>query len=74
MASFLSNSTLSEDFSNLIIYVTDEWKLRELPVVVNRSREGWDIYISYNNELGTQDLIVRRFSHWLFRHRSSVSF
>ena len=57
MASFLSNSTLSEDFSNLIIYVTDEWKLRELPVVVNRSREGWDIYISYNNELGTQDLI-----------------
>ena len=57
MASFLSNSTLSEDFSNLIIYVTDEWKLRELPVVVNRSREGWDIYISYNNELGTQDLM-----------------
>tara|TARA_B100000900_G_C20541042_1_gene700474 strand:+ start:502 stop:1353 length:852 start_codon:yes stop_codon:yes gene_type:complete len=57
MASFLSNSTLSEDFSNLIIYVTDEWKLRELPVVVNRSREGWDIYISYNDELGTQDLI-----------------
>ena len=57
LASFLSNSTLSEDFSNLIIYVTDEWKLRELPVVVNRSREGWDIYISYNNELGTQDLI-----------------
>ena len=57
MASFLSNSELSEDFSNLIIYVTDEWKLRELPVVVNRSREGWDIYISYNNELGTQDLI-----------------
>ena len=57
MASFLRNSKLSEDFSNLIIYVTDEWKLRELPVVVNRSREGWDIYISYNNELGTQDLI-----------------
>ena len=57
MASFLRDSKLSEDFSNLIIYVTDEWKLRELPVVVNRSREGWDIYISYNNELGTQDLI-----------------
>ena len=57
MAEFLSKSKLSEDFSNLIVYVTDEWKLRELPVVVNRSREGWDIYISYNNELGTQDLI-----------------
>ena len=57
MAEFLLNSRLSEEFSNLIIYVTNEWKLRELPVVVNRSREGWDIYISYNNELGTEDLV-----------------
>ena len=54
----MKNSELSEDFSNLIIYVTDDWKLRELPVIVNRSREGWDIYVSYNNELGTQDLIA----------------
>tara|TARA_A100001234_G_C12609748_1_gene378840 strand:- start:277 stop:1128 length:852 start_codon:yes stop_codon:yes gene_type:complete len=58
LAEFLKNSELSEDFSNLIIYVTDDWKLRELPVIVNRSREGWDIYVSYNNELGTQDLIA----------------
>ena len=58
LAKFLKNSELSEDFSNLIIYVTDDWKLRELPVIVNRSREGWDIYVSYNNELGTQDLIA----------------
>ena len=57
MAEFLLNSRLSEEFSNLIIYVTNDWKLRELPVVVNRSREGWDIYISYNNELGTEDLV-----------------
>ena len=58
LAQFLKNSELSENFSNLIIYVTDDWKLRELPVIVNRSREGWDIYVSYNNELGTQDLIA----------------
>ena len=58
LAQFLKNSDLSENFSNLIIYVTDDWKLRELPVIVNRSREGWDIYVSYNNELGTQDLIA----------------
>ena len=58
LAEFLKNSELSEDFSNLIIYVTDDWKLRELPVIVNRSREGWDIYVSYNNELGTQDLVA----------------
>ena len=55
MAEFVSNSKLIEGFSNLIIYVTDEWKLRELPVVVNRSREGWDIYMSYNNKMGSQD-------------------
>jgi len=58
LAEFLKNSELSEDLSNLIIYVTDDWKLRELPVIVNRSREGWDIYVSYNNELGTQDLVA----------------
>ena len=58
LAEFLRNSELSEDLSNLIIYVTDDWKLRELPVIVNRSREGWDIYVSYNNELGTQDLVA----------------
>jgi len=55
MAEFVSNSKLIQGFSNLIIYVTDEWKLRELPVVVNRSREGWDIYMSYNNKMGSQD-------------------
>ena len=57
MAEFVSNSKLIEGYSNLIIYVTDEWKLRELPVVVNRSREGWDIYISYNSKIGPQDSI-----------------
>ena len=41
-----------------MIYVTDEWKLKELPVVVNRSREGWDIYISFNNVEANQDIIA----------------
>ena len=58
LAEFLSSSKLNGNLSNLIIYVTDEWKLRELPVVVNRSREGWDIYISYNNEMGNQELVA----------------
>ena len=58
LAEFLSSSKLNGNLSNLIIYVTDEWKLRELPVVVNRSREGWDIYISYNNETGNQELVA----------------
>ncbi len=58
LAEFLSSSDLNCDLSNLVINVTDEWKLRELPVILNRSREGWDIYISYNNEMGNQELVA----------------
>lgn len=58
LAEFLSSSKLNGNLSNLIINVTDEWKLRELPVVVNRSREGWDIYVSYNNETSNQESVA----------------
>ena len=58
LARLIAESKDNEEFSNLLIYITDEWKLRELPVVVNRSREGWDIYISFNNFDVNQELIV----------------
>ena len=58
LAKFLCESKFDDNFSNLVIYVTDEWKLKELPVVVNRSREGWDIYISFNNVEANQDIIA----------------
>ncbi len=58
LANFLCESNCNDNFSNLVIYVTDEWKLKELPVVVNRSREGWDIYISFNNVEANQDIIA----------------
>lgn len=47
LAKFMAKSSLESDYSNLIILITPEWKLRELPVIVNRSREGWDIYFSF---------------------------
>ena len=47
LAKFMAKSSLETGFSNLIILITPEWKLRELPVIVNRSREGWDIYFSF---------------------------
>ena len=47
LAKFMANSPLENGYSNLIILITPEWKLRELPVIVNRSREGWDIYFSF---------------------------
>ena len=47
LAKFMTKSSLESGYSNLIILITREWKLRELPVIVNRSREGWDIYFSF---------------------------
>tara|TARA_B100000963_G_scaffold47747_3_gene36044 strand:+ start:2294 stop:3142 length:849 start_codon:yes stop_codon:yes gene_type:complete len=62
LARLISNSSLGDNFANLIIHINDDWRLRELPVVVNRSREGWDIYIAYNNqanqELVAEELVI----------------
>ncbi len=62
LARLISNSNLDDNFANLIIHINDDWRLRELPVVVNRSREGWDIYIAYNNqanqELVAEELVI----------------
>jgi len=58
LAKLLSESNIDNQYSNLLIYISDEWKLRELPVVVNRSREGWDIYIAFKNSATNQDVIV----------------
>ena len=62
LARLISNSNLDDNFANLIIHISDDWRLRELPVVVNRSREGWDIYIAYNNqanqELVAEELVI----------------
>jgi len=63
LAKFLSNSSLSENYNSLIIMVTQEWKLRELPVIVNRSREAWDIYFSFvksdaAEKINEDDLVI----------------
>ena len=58
LAKLIASSSIDQDCSNLIISVTSDWKLRELPVVVNRSRENWDIYLAFNNSVGNQELIT----------------
>ena len=58
LAKLIASSSIDQDYSNLIISVTNDWKLRELPVVVNRSRESWDIYLAFNNSVGNQELIT----------------
>ena len=58
LAKVIASSSIDQNYSNLIISVTSDWKLRELPVVVNRSRESWDIYLAFNNSVGNQELIT----------------
>ncbi|DAC56994.1 MAG TPA: hypothetical protein D7I07_06145, partial [Candidatus Poseidoniales archaeon] len=58
LAKLISSSSIKQDYANLIISITDDWKLRELPVVINRSREGWDVYLAFNNTVSNQELIV----------------
>ena len=58
LAKLITSSSIDQDYSNLVISVTSDWKLRELPVVVNRSRESWDIYLAFNNSVGNQELIT----------------
>ena len=58
LAKLIASSSIDQDYSNLVISVTSDWKLRELPVVVNRSRENWDIYLAFNNSVGNQELIT----------------
>tara|TARA_B100001250_G_C19809140_1_gene794939 strand:- start:1484 stop:2425 length:942 start_codon:yes stop_codon:yes gene_type:complete len=50
LSEFLLDSKISDEYSNLVIKVSSDWRLRDLPVVVNRSREGWDIYFSFSND------------------------
>ena len=63
LAKFITKSSLTSGYSNLIISITQEWKLRELPVIVNRSREGWDLYFSFvkndkAEKINEDDLVI----------------
>lgn len=63
LAKFFTKSSLASGYSNLVISITQEWKLRELPVIVNRSREGWDLYFSFvkndkAEKINEDDLVI----------------
>ena len=36
----------------LLIHVTERFKLRDMPVLVNRARENWDVHMSFTSEEG----------------------
>ncbi|MBT3651732.1 MAG: hypothetical protein HN541_00295 [Euryarchaeota archaeon] len=65
----LSDSNLDPVDNYLIINVNKEWSLREFPLHLNRSREGWDVYVGLVSDSGDVDspsesiLSESRFQH-----------
>jgi len=47
IASFLLDSNLEPIDSTLVLSITDQWKLRDLPLSINRAREDWDVHFSH---------------------------
>lgn len=41
------NSELSDVDTNMVIHVTKEWRLKDLPLVINRARENWDFHLAF---------------------------
>ena len=50
ITSFLLDSNLEPIDATLVLSITDQWKLRDLPLSINRARERWDIHFSHQVE------------------------
>lgn len=57
VTSFLLNSNLEPMDSTLVISITDDWKLRDLPLSINRARENWDVHFSHHIENSQDDSV-----------------
>ena len=57
ITSFLLDSNLEKMDSTLVISVTDEWKLRDLPLSINRARENWDVHFSHQVDDASVDSV-----------------
>jgi hypothetical protein len=55
IANILIESDLDSVDNYLIINVDKEWSLREFPLHLNRSREGWDVYVGLVSDSGSVD-------------------
>ena len=50
ISKYILSSDLDLDFSNLLIKISDDWKLSDFPIVENRSKESWDIFIAFTSD------------------------
>ena len=55
ISNVLIESDLDPVDNYLIINVNKEWSLREFPLHLNRSREGWDVYVGLVSDSGDVD-------------------
>ena len=55
VSNILVDSKLEPVDNYLIINVNKEWSLREFPLHLNRSREGWDVYVGLASDSGDVD-------------------
>ena len=55
ISNVLVESELDPVDNYLIINVNKEWSLREFPLHLNRSREGWDVYVGLVSDSGNVD-------------------
>ena len=74
LSKVLLNSDLDPVDNYLIINVNKEWSLREFPLHLNRSREGWDVYVGLVSDSDNVDnpsdsvLSESRFQHSSLSH------
>ena len=47
IASFLLDGNLEPIDSTLVLSITEQWKLQDFPLAMNRAREAWDIHLSH---------------------------
>lgn len=50
LAKFLRASPLDAASTTLAIHITDDWKLQDISLSINRARELWDLHISHQAE------------------------
>ena len=57
IASFILDSNLEPMDSTLVLSINDQWKLRDLPLSINRAREKWDVHFSHQVEMNQSDSV-----------------
>ncbi|RPG73267.1 MAG: hypothetical protein CBE08_005850 [Euryarchaeota archaeon TMED248] len=50
LSKYILQSDLDSKNTNLLIKISDDWKLSDFPIVENRAKESWDIFIAFSSE------------------------